>query len=91
MDGSIDLSFESINDINYPSTQGMGWIASELKRENWTVTLNTSAIEEIASIVNQTKRKPLPTLLLKPEQFEIPELKIAMKKQRPFVIMDWMQ
>ena len=64
MDGSIDLSFESINDINnIPSTQGMGWIASELKRENWTVTLNTSAIEEIASIVNQIKRKPLPTLL----------------------------
>ena len=75
MDGSIDLSFEAIDDINnIPSTKGMGWVASELKRENWTVALNTSAIEEIASIVKQTASKPLPTLLLKPEQFEIPEL-----------------
>ena len=96
MDGSIDLSFESIDDINnIPSTQGMGWIASDLKKENWTVTLNTSAIEEIVSIVNQTKRKALPTLLLKPEQFEIPELKIAYEKAKAicdngvgFVVID---
>ena len=80
---SIDLSFESIDNINnIPSTKGMGWIASELKRENWTVALNTLAIEEIASIVKQTKNKPLPTLLLKPEQFEIPELKIAYEKAK---------
>ena len=83
MDGSIDLSFEAIDDINkIPSTKGMGWVASELKRENWTVALNTSAIEEIASIVKQTASKPLPTLLLKPEQFEIPELTIAYGKAK---------
>ena len=83
MDGSIDLSFEAIDDINnIPSTKGMGWVASELKRENWTVALNTSAIEEIASIVKQTASKPLPTLLLKPEQFEIPELTTAYGKAK---------
>ena len=58
MDGSIDLSFESINDIdNIPSTQGMGWLASDLKQENWTVSLNSSAIEEIASMVHQLREK----------------------------------
>jgi hypothetical protein len=31
MDGSVDLSFESFKDIdNMPTTQGMGWVASEL-------------------------------------------------------------
>ena len=90
MDGSIDLSFEAIDDINkIPSTNRMGWVASELKKEDWTVALNTSAIEEIASMVKQTASKPLPTLLLKPEQFEIPELTIAFEKQRPFAIMEW--
>jgi len=43
MDGSVDLSFESFEDINnMPSTKGMGWLASELKQEDWTVALNTS-------------------------------------------------
>ena len=83
MDGSIDLSFESINDIdNIPSTQGMGWLASDLKQENWTVSLNSSAIEEIASMVHQLRQNPLPTLLLKPEHFTIPELQNAYKKAK---------
>ena len=54
----------------------------ELKQENWTVKLNTSAIKEIASMVNQTRRNPLPTILLKPEQFEIPELQSAYQKTK---------
>tara|TARA_B100000989_G_C19526798_1_gene467340 strand:+ start:865 stop:1866 length:1002 start_codon:yes stop_codon:yes gene_type:complete len=83
MGGSVDLSFESFEDIgNIPSTNGMGWLASELKQENWTVALNSSAIREIASMVVQTRRNPLPTLLLKPEQFEIPELKSAYEKAK---------
>ena len=89
MDGSIDLSFESIKDIeNIPSTQDMGWLASELKQEDWTVTLNPSAIEEIASMVDQLKRNPLPTLLLKPGQFKIPELTTVYEKVKPIAITD---
>ena len=58
MDGSVDLSFESFKDIgNIPSTKGMGWLASELKQEDWTVSLNSSAIEEIASMVRSNKTK----------------------------------
>ena len=83
MGESVDLSFESFKDIdNIPSTNRMGWLASELKQENWTVSLNSSANREIASMVAQTRRNPLPTLLLKPEQFEIPELKSAYKKAK---------
>ena len=83
MDGSVDLSFESFKDIgNIPSTQGMGWLASELKQEDWTVSLDSMAIKEIASMVDRTRRNPLPTLLLKPEQFEIHELKIAYEKAK---------
>ena len=83
MDGSVDLSFESFKDIgNIPSTQGMGWLASELKQEDWTVSLNSMAIKEIASMVDRTRRNPLPTLLLKPEQFEIQELQIAYEKAK---------
>jgi len=83
MDGSVDLSFESFKDIdNMPTTQGMGWVASELKQEDWTVALNSSSINEINSMVNQIRRNPLPTLLLTPEQFDIPELTIAYKKAK---------
>ena len=83
MEDTLDLSFESIKDIvNIPSTQGMGWLASELKREDWTVNLNSSAIDEITAMADQIRRHPLPTLLLKPEQFKIPELKIAYKRAK---------
>ena len=83
MDGSVDLSFESFKDIdNIPSTQGMGWLASELKQEDWTVSLDSMAIKEIASMVDRTRRNPLPTLLLKHEQFEIHELQIAYEKAK---------
>ncbi len=83
MDVSVDLSFESFTDIgNIPSTRGMGWLASELKQEDWTVSLNSMASEEIASMVDQTRRNPLPTLLLKPEQFEIHELQSAYEKAK---------
>lgn len=83
MDEPVDLSCETFKDIgNIPSTNGMGWLASELKQENWTVSLNASAVREIASMVAQIRRNPLPTLLLKPEQFEIPELKCAYEKTK---------
>ena len=83
MYGSKDLSFESISDVsNIPSTEGMGWLASELKKENWRVSLNSSAIEEVTAMVSQMRQHPLPTLLLKPEQFKIPELENAYRKAK---------
>lgn len=83
MEGSLDLSFESVLDIDkLPSTEGKGWLASELSQQDWTVTLNHSALEEIASMVRQLKTQPLPTLLLRPEQFEIPELILAYQKAK---------
>ena len=83
MEGSIDLSFESVVDMNkLPSTEGRGWLASELSQDDWTVKLNHTALGEIASMVNQLKRNPLPTLLLRPEQFEIPELSHAYQKAK---------
>ena len=87
MEGSIDLSFESVEGMKQlPSTEGSGWLASDLSQDDWTVKLNHKALEEIALMVNQLKRNPLPTLLLRPEQFEILGYPVRIKKPKTFVI-----
>lgn len=83
MQGSIDLSFESISVTKKtPSTEGMGWVASELSPSDWTVKLDALAIKEIELMVKHINEQPLPILLLRPEQFEIPRLTSAYKRAR---------
>ena len=81
MDGILDLSFETFWDLeNIPSARGRGWLASELSRDDWTVKITNTAKDEIVSMVNKMSAKPLPTLLRKPSQFNIPELARVYKK-----------
>ena len=63
----------------------MGWLASELAQEGWKVSLNSSA-QRNRFDGRSNKTKASSTLLLKPEQFEIPVLQSAYEKQKPFVI-----
>jgi hypothetical protein len=38
MDGVMDLSSETFNQLeNIPTAAGRGWLASNLKRDDWTV------------------------------------------------------
>ena len=81
MVGTLDLSFETFQDLdNIPTAKGRGWLASELNRDDWTVTITDTAINEIVSMVDKMVAKPLPTLLRNPLQFDIPELASIYKK-----------
>ena len=81
MDGTLDLSFEAFQDLdNIPTARGRGWLASQLNRDDWTVKMTNEGEKEIASMVNEMVAKPLPTLLRKPSQFDIPELANIYKK-----------
>ena len=78
MDGVMDLSSETFNELeNIPTAAGRGWLASNLKRDDWTVELSDGAFKEIATMADEMRSKPLPTLLRNPHQFEIPELSAA--------------
>ena len=75
MEGVVDLSFEAFNDLdNLPSAAGRGWLAADLSQDDWTVPLGPGARAEVHIMMAAMKRQPLPTLLRRPEQFDIPEL-----------------
>ena len=72
MEGVMDLSSETFNELeNIPTAAGRGWLASNLKRDDWTVKLSNDAFREIATMASEMRSKPLPTLLRNPQQFEI--------------------
>ena len=83
MDGTLDLSFEAFQDLdNIPTASGRGWLASNLNKDDWTVKMSDDGNKEIASMINEMAAKPLPTLLRKPSQFDIPELANVYKKAK---------
>ena len=83
MDGTLDLSFEAFQDLdNIPTASGRGWLASNLNKDDWTVKMSDDGNREIASMINEMMAKPLPTLLRKPSQFDIPELANVYKKAK---------
>ena len=83
MDGVMDLSSETFNELeNIPTAAGRGWLASNLERDDWTVKLSDGAFKEIATMADEMRSKPLPTLLRNPQQFEIPDLSAAYGKAK---------
>ena len=73
MEGVVDLSFEAFGDLdNLPSAAGRGWLAADLSEADWTVQLGQDAVRELHLMLAAMKRQPLPTLLRRPEQFDIP-------------------
>ena len=79
----MDLSSETFNQLeNIPTAAGRGWLASNLKRDDWTVKLSDGAFKEIATMADEMRSKPLPTLLRNPQQFEIPGLSAAYRKAK---------
>lgn len=75
MEGIIDLTFEAHHDLdNLPSAAGRGWLASDLSAKDWTVTIDDTARAELQTMVATMKQQPLPTLLRRPDQFDVPAL-----------------
>ncbi|MBT6657324.1 MAG: TauD/TfdA family dioxygenase [Proteobacteria bacterium] len=77
----IDLSSESIEDVaRIPSCANRGWVATEIRKQDWSVDLNDDALGEIRAMAAQMTETRLPTLLRHPDQFEIPSLAAAYRK-----------
>ena len=77
MDGHIDLSYEALDGPR--STQGVkkerAWLASDLKADDWLVPVNEDAKSEIKTMIQKMCSHPLPMLLRRPDQFDIPHLR----------------
>ena len=77
MGAFIDLSKE----VSRPSEsvhaiiEKKAWLASDLDETDWVVSLSEAAIEEVGQMIATISEQPLPTLLRRPDQFHIPNLR----------------
>ncbi|MDP2701130.1 MAG: hypothetical protein Q8P98_03565 [Candidatus Rokubacteria bacterium] len=54
------------------------WIRNTLSPSDWLVPLPAGAVDELESVVHRLRREPLPTLLLSPIQFSLPQCREVM-------------
>jgi alpha-ketoglutarate-dependent taurine dioxygenase len=54
------------------------WVRDTLSPADWLVRFPTSAVEELEAAMHRLRREPLPTLLLSPTQFDLPECREVM-------------
>ncbi len=77
----IDLSNESTEGVTrLPSCAHRGWVATEIREQDWSVDLDDYALGEIRAMAEQMAETRLPTLLRHPDQFEIPSLVAVYRK-----------
>jgi len=81
MEHLIDLSQEALDlSSPIPSCVGRGWLSDDLCEEDWTVELTDAATSEVALMVTEVRKHPLPTILRRPDQFNTPHLAAAYQK-----------
>jgi alpha-ketoglutarate-dependent taurine dioxygenase len=54
------------------------WVRDTLSPADWLVALPAGAADELEGVVHQLRREPLPTLLLSPAQFDLPQCREVM-------------
>jgi len=54
------------------------WVRDTLSPTDWLVPFPASAAKELEGAVHRFRREPLPTLLLSPTQFDLPECREVM-------------
>ena len=62
------------------------WSRAGLAPEDWTFRFTPEALAEVESIVAALRKDPLPTLLLTPEQFELPACRELMGRVRALLV-----
>jgi hypothetical protein len=78
----IDLSYEAKDEIRSSQeiSSEKAWVASNLKKEDWLIPINEEALFEIKLMIQHMQSYPLPILLRRPDQFNIPRLREIYKK-----------
>ena len=62
------------------------WSRAGLAPEDWTFRFTPEALAEVEAIVAALRKDPLPTLLLTPEQFELPACRELMGRVRALLV-----
>ncbi len=77
----IDCSAE-VSEIQQPSSERLVWLASDIKADDYLITLNDAAIAEIERLAEFFTDNPLPLLQRKLEELELPTCRALMAQMK---------
>src|SRR5262245_15378125 len=81
--GFVDLSVEgTVAMLEHEVTDRRAWTRDTVSARDWTVPLSPRAVAEIDALAETLSRQPMPTLVLSPEQFALPECRAAMARTK---------
>ena len=68
------------------ANQRQSWGRADLSPEDWTLRFTPDALAEVEATVAALRKDPLPTLLLTPDQFELPACRALMGRVRALLV-----
>ena len=79
---ALDLSRESTEFAGEPIGVDRAWLGKDLCEDDWLVSLDAEAVDEIRTMALKIEQQPLPTVLRRIEEFECPNLLTSVAKAR---------
>jgi TfdA family taurine catabolism dioxygenase TauD len=58
------------------------WVRADVRAEDWRVELTPACLDEIRQVIEELRAYPLPTIVLKPDDFAMPACAAAMARVR---------
>src|SRR5262245_14664249 len=81
--GFVDLAVDgTVPRLGHEVTDRSAWTRDTVSARDWTVPLSPRADAESDALAGTLSRQPLPTLVLSPEQFALPECRAAMARTK---------
>ena len=68
--------------LDHEITDRRAWTRDTVTAGDWTVPLSDAAVTEVLALAETLARQPLPTLMLSPDQFDMPACRAAMARAK---------
>jgi alpha-ketoglutarate-dependent taurine dioxygenase len=68
--------------LNRPVAGPSAWMGADLRPEDWRIELDVACLDEIRRTIDALRAYPLPTIVLAPQDFDLPACRRAMAKAR---------
>jgi len=71
--------------VSAPIEGPSAWTRCDLRAEDYRVALSPACLDEIRRLADELRRFPLPTIVLRPEEFDLPRCRAAMAEAKRII------
>ncbi|MBV8119715.1 MAG: TauD/TfdA family dioxygenase [Alphaproteobacteria bacterium] len=68
--------------LNRPIAGASAWVRTGIRPEDWQIELDAACLDEIRRTIDELRAYPLPTIVLTPQDFDLPACRRAMARTR---------